>query len=570
MPRGPFSPAFLSLLATCTLEGACAPEPKETESSEDPITFHGARSAVDRTMPEVDAIGYDIEVRVDTSARPERMTASVEGTFVTTTSGLKVVRLDFAGNDVKGVSVEGNPATFRRDGETLAVDLPAAAGLGQPLHIRVEYTGLLHQADGANPNDFDRYGGLMALHRNRAGRTIYSSLNWPEKARRWLPLRDHPRDGAMVSMKLTFPKAFTVIANGERKATTENADGTKTWTYEALTPMPTYDFHLAAYDGWVEAKERSAGAVEVRSYTYAPDRATATAIYSDVPDALDYYAKTFGAYRWGEQVSFLEVPIFGGGMEHATVVSMDETLFAIAESRQTAFHELAHHWSGNLVRIRTWSDFWLSEGMTDYLTRRFLEDHDGAKAAASVWEATRQEALGSDSKHALRPGGDEVDVLSIFDSVSYKKGAFVLRMLERKIGRPQFTAFLKAWFDRFAFKAATTEDFERELSKSSTADLSQFFQAWIHEKGHPEVVATTKRIDARTLEITLDQVQVRDPQDGYPADVDVELRGAGSPVRVTVPMASRKGGARVEASFTPTEIRIDPDCWVLLAPSKQP
>ena len=81
-------------------------------------------------------------------------------------------------------------------------------------------------------------------------------------------------------------------------------------------------------------------------------------------------------------------------MEHASVVSMDETLFVDpVEARKTAFHELAHHWSGNLVRIRTWNDFWLSEGFTEYLTARFLSANDGPEAKKTVFRGYLTEAL---------------------------------------------------------------------------------------------------------------------------------------------------------------------------------
>ena len=39
---------------------------------------------------------------------------------------------------------------------------------------------------------------------------------------------------------------------------------------------------------------------------------------------MDFYSLTFGPFAWG-QVSYLEEPIFGGGMEHVSVISMEES-----------------------------------------------------------------------------------------------------------------------------------------------------------------------------------------------------------------------------------------------------
>ena len=36
------------------------------------------------------------------------------------------------------------------------------------------------------------------------------------------------------------------------------------------------------------------------------------------------------------------------------------------------FHEMIHSWSGNLVTNEAWSEFWLNEGITTFLTRKVL------------------------------------------------------------------------------------------------------------------------------------------------------------------------------------------------------
>ena len=144
----------------------------------------------------------------------------------------------------------------------------------------------------------------------------------------------------------------------------------------------------------------------------------------------------------------MEAPIFGKGMEHATLVTMDESLFrTAARSRSVTFHELAHHWSGNLVRIATWNDLWLSEGFSDYLTGRYIESHDGPAGGLVQWqEILRQgllteHAMRNDALLALRPGDPEADPLRMFTLIVYKHGAFALRMLEAAVGREALTTY---------------------------------------------------------------------------------------------------------------------------------
>src|SRR5262249_11923140 len=142
----------------------------------------------------------------------------------------------------------------------------------QSFTTKVVYTGKFFQADGKDRDDFAGFGGLVVSHKSRAKGTIYNSLNWPSKARRWLPLRDHPADGAMVTMRATFPERLTVHSNGHLVSKGDPKGGARTWHYEALTPMPPYDIFVAAFDGWDDVAHAAKKApVEVHAITYAHD-----------------------------------------------------------------------------------------------------------------------------------------------------------------------------------------------------------------------------------------------------------------------------------------------------------
>lgn len=552
--------AVLASVAPACLTGPASPE--AVAQDEDELRFRIGN--VDTTLPDVDAIGYEVALRVDDRAGAETFEADVRGTYVATRP-LGELALDLEGNTVDAVTVGTTTATYRREGDKLLVTLPRTFAAGSTITTRVRLHGAVRQADGTNPNDFTAYGGLMVRQRNAEGRRIFASLDWPSKARRWLPLRDHPRDGAMVMFGLTFPRAYTVVANGKRTAQVDNADGTRTWRYEALTPMPTYDFHVAAYEGWTTGEARATSGVPIATYAYARDASTVPAVYGDLPRVLDFYETTYGAFRWGS-ASFLEEPIFGGGMEHASVVSMDETLFRTpTEARRTAFHELGHHWSGNLVRIRTWNDFWLSEGVTDYLTAKAYGKLEGPSREKEVFRGYLATALATDARspHALRPADPEVNVLSIFDGISYQKGACVMRLLEHVVGEADFTPFLRGWFDRHAFGAVTTADLERELSQAAGKDLGPLFRDVVYTAGHPVLTVSAAPAAggaAGEVDVTVVQTQTGGPAEGYHLPLDVDLvDAAGRAKRFVVDLTGRTTVARVAAGFAPARVVADPD-----------
>ncbi len=548
--------AVLALSACFAQQGAAPPD---AAGSDDELKFRV--SAVDKTLPDVDSIGYEIDLKVNDEHGHESYVADVKGSYVATRD-LSELTLDFEGNTIDSVQIGGRNATYRREGAKLIIKLPQAAANGATLTSRIRYHGNVVQADGANPNDFAAFGGINVRQKNAENKRIYSSLNWPSKARRWLPLRDHPSDGAMVAWNVTFPKSFTVLANGKQVARGENSDGTSTWRYEALTPMPPYDFHVSAYENWKVDDSHSASGVPIATYTYAKNERAQHGVYSDLPKTLDFYETTFGKYRWGT-ASFIEEPIFGGGMEHASVVSMDETLFPDpVEARKTAFHELAHHWSGNLVRIRTWNDFWLSEGFTEYLTARFLSANDGPAAKKEVWRGYMTETLGGDrtNPHPVRPADPEVDVLKIFDAISYQKGALVLHALERVVGEEELTKFLRGWFDKHAFTAVTTTELQKELSEATHKDLSKFFEGFVFGGYHPEVRVTFTTAASGDTEIKVEQLQTKGPANGFVFPLDVDLvDDAGHTERVAIDVTGKTTTKHVHAAHPPVSIVVDAD-----------
>jgi aminopeptidase N len=526
------------------LLAACAGQDiGNSETGVDDIRFRSRD--IDSTLPDVDALGYEIDLVVDDAPKRETFRGDVKGTYVAT-KALETLSLDFVGHEVDEVTVSGRAAQHRRDGDRIIITLPSSVAVGSTFSTRIRYHGDVAQAEAMNPDDFVGFGGFMVKQKNAEGKRIYTTMSWPSKTRRWLPVRDHPRDTAMVAIRATFPRAFTVLANGKQTAVEENDDGTKTWSYEALTPMPTYDFHVAAYEKWTTEGKKSAP-ITVHSY---PTEKNAARVYADVEQTFDFFEATFGPYRWGT-LRYVEEPIFGGGMEHATVISMDETLFSDpAEARATAFHELAHHWSGNAVHFRRWNDFWLSEGFTEYLTGRAIEHLDGDAAGRRVWRDYLKRSLEAEREtpHPLAPRGSEIDVLGIFDATSYQRGALTVRMLRHMVGEAKMDAFLKSWFERHSLKAAvTTDDLQRELEAVTNSSLEPFFDRFVHGEGHPELRAT---ISGTTL--TIEQLQ------------------EGAAFRFPIDVAIGDKTMRVELTGKSTKVGLDaaPNGPVLLDPGE--
>jgi hypothetical protein len=161
-----------------------------------------------------------------------------------------------------------------------------------------------------------------------------------------------------------------------------------------------------------------------------------------------------------------------GGMENPrlsfitpTVIAGDKSLVGVIA------HELAHSWSGNLVSNASWRDLWLNEGFTDYLETRIMNAVYGEQRA-SMEAVLGLKAL-RDDLAKLKPA-DQVLAIDLrerdpelaFSAVPYEKGRLFLRYLDAKFGGERFQAFLRGYFEHFAFKSITTEQFNDYLGQN--------------------------------------------------------------------------------------------------------
>jgi hypothetical protein len=139
------------------------------------------------------------------------------------------------------------------------------------------------------------------------------------------------------------------------------------------------------------------------------------------------------------------------------------------------------------VTNATWRDFWLNEGFTTYIERRIQESLYG-RARSEMEFAIETGELANEMKEL--PAGDQKLAIDLsgrdpddgMTQVPYVKGALLLRMLEEKHGRAKFDAWIRSYFDRFAFESITTEQFVAYLHETFPGED---VRAWIDEPGLP-------------------------------------------------------------------------------------
>ncbi len=315
-------------------------------------------------------------------------------------------------------------------------------------------------------------------------------------ARSWVPLQDTTLVRFTYDAHITAPKDAMVLMSADNDpAAARDGD----YTFRMPQRIPSYLLAIAAGDLVFRAISDRAGV-----WAEPAMAARAASEFSDTGRMMEVTEQLYGPYLWDRYDILVLPPSFPyGGMENPrltfvtpTAITGDKSLVALIA------HELAHSWSGNLVTFATSKDAWLNEGVTSYVENRVIEALYGKPRAdmENVIERNELKAEFTPANVALQPLAVKAGVLKDPDenltSTVYTKGAWFMQFLEQRIGRAEFDAFLKGYFEHYAFQSISSAQFAEyagvNLLGKYPGKVSQAeFDAWLHEPGVPGTAPAT-------------------------------------------------------------------------------
>jgi aminopeptidase N len=433
----------------------------------------GASGVGDPLFPDLGNGGYDVQhYTLNLRYRSTKPAQDVRGRVAIdalATQALNRLNLDFDGEAVTAVSVDGKRARYARRDEELVITPRTPIAAGARFVVRVSYVSGPHRN---GPWFASGPGSVTAAQ--------------PDGAHEIFPSNDHPADLATYTIKADTPAASSFAANGER-VRRRTRRGRTAWTYEMRRPMATELIQLAF--GALRIRERGTHAgIRLRDVTRRTVSKQTESALRRTPAQLDYMIAAVGPFPFtsygllvtGERLSFaLEsqtLPLFG---------SLDTPARTIDP---IMVHELAHAWYGDSVSPARWSDLWLNEGHATWFEWSYRRDHFGA----SLDEIVR----------ALYENGDELRrrfgpvarprAHTLFSPMVYDGAAVALYALRQELGDAPFRTLLREWPRRNAGRSVTTADYIVLASEIAGRDLSAFLNAWLYGSeqppmpGHPD------------------------------------------------------------------------------------
>ncbi|MEU5595183.1 M1 family metallopeptidase [Streptomyces sp. NPDC020298] len=399
----------------------------------------------------------------------------------TATQALSRFDLDFAGNTLRQVTVDGRPATAVRDGDELVVTPAKPIARGAGFTVRVAYT--------ADPTRQRHRGDAIADYGWVPTPDGTVLCPQPDGAKMIFPADDHPSLRAPVTFRITTPPGISAVANGRLVERLRRPGGRTRWTYDSEQPVAAQLVQMAIGRFTVVDTTGPHG-LPVRDVV-PEDLVTGTAAYRSLtPGHLAWLEQRLGPYpfgRYGVLVGDTGLPV-ALETQSLSVLPSADLLGDRVHAERNLVHELTHHWTGDSVAIRRWSDLWLSEGHAQFYERLYSDTHGGD----SMEDAMRAAYERHDQWRHDDGAPAEPTEPTLFRQIRYDGSALVLYALREEVGEETFGRIERAWVTRYRGRAAGTADFVTLASEVAGRDLKPFLTPWLYGAhtppmpGHPD------------------------------------------------------------------------------------
>ncbi|XP_037759220.1 endoplasmic reticulum aminopeptidase 2 isoform X3 [Chelonia mydas] len=364
--------------------------------------------------------------------------------------------------------------------EQIALQAPEVLTAGQRYLVVIEFHARL--ADG-----FD--GFYKSTYKTRDGETrIIATTDFePTSARMAFPCFDEPSFKANFAITIRRERKHIALSNMPKIKTIELEGGLLEDHFDVTVKMSTY---LVAYIvcDFKSVQATTSSGIKVSIYA-SPDKWSQThyALEASVK-LLEFYEKYFDISFPLPKLDLVAIPDFqSGAMENWGLITYRETSLLYDPKTSSAFdklwvtkvigHELAHQWFGNLVTMEWWNDIWLNEGFARFME---LVSVSATYSELQIEDYFLNVCFGAIARDSLNsshpisnPAETPIQIKEMFDTVSYDKGACILKMLQDFLSEVVFQKGIIHYLKKYSYRNAKNGDLWNSMANTcSESDFS--------------------------------------------------------------------------------------------------
>ncbi|XP_072748197.1 putative aminopeptidase-2 [Anoplolepis gracilipes] len=409
------------------------------------------------------------------------------------------------------VTVTANQAEIKIESQNIekkydfyVINLDQELTVGTKLIIEIEYTSHL------NPAELRGFYKSSYVDDNGKTRWLATTHLEPVGARKMFPCFDEPAMKALFTIQVSVPLGYHAVSNMEWKFLEKKDDSHLLYTFHESMKMSTYLVAVIISDFDINyVTNKTEYAVLAR-----PNAINQTEYaVSLISPIVNFFETTMRQKYEISKLYMVALPDFPSGAgENWGLLTYREPYLLYDENhspitsrqniRNVIAHEISHQWFGNLVSPSWWKYLWLNEGFA-----RYFEYH----VPARVFNDTTLESqfvvdqvhsvFKADSSKSTQALNDDVyspsEIRSKFDSITYAKGASILRMIEKTYGSEMFYEALSDYLSKRKYNVATSKDlyaaFQAQVTKKELKDnIKSILDTWIMQPGYPVVYVDIK------------------------------------------------------------------------------